>query len=705
MRGVRWFSFLVFLLSSAALTARAEVPLKPAQGFIGAPSGTQQVTLGNSTVPLTGPWKFHIGDSPQAAGTKGMAWAQPDYDDSGWETVDLTPADAASGRALGGWGSRGHKGYAGYAWYRIRIAVHTPAGEKLALAGPANFDDAYQVFLNGRLLGGFGRFDGKRPEFFYSQPAVFPLANMQNFGAGDDAGEVIAFRFWMSPSTLLNGPNVGGLHTPPLLGTAEAIRAAYQLGWLDLVKLNLVWALSGVLYFVLAAIAFILLLFNRSDRVYLWMAASFLAMSVGGAETAIAAWTQAFTVTTELWICYVLVVPTITFVWFMLVWDWFRIERPRWLPAGVAVLALVLATGYAGELSLLYPVVPSALVPAFYLVAQGTYLVFVLLMIWLTIRYVLGHGVESWLLVVALLFSSVDWLSRQLTFLQLRRAYYPFGILLSLQQIAGFLFAMAMCALLLRRWVLSAQAQRVMAQEMKQAQEVQRLLIPEALPVLPGFALESEYRPAQQVGGDFFQIIAHPTDGSVLIVLGDVTGHGLQAAMLVSLLVGAIRTATDTNFGPMHVLQTLNQRLFGRSQANATCLALRLVPDGAVTLANAGHLPPYLNGKEMAMEGALPLGVIENAEFSLLQFQLNENDRLILITDGIIEAQNENQELFGFARTSELMRQQKSPAEIAAAAKAFGQQDDITVVRIVRAGVTESCERKADLATAIPIAV
>jgi len=219
------------------------------------------------------------------------------------------------------------------------------------------------------------------------------------------------------------------------------------------------------------------------------------------------------------------------------------------------------------------------------------------------------------------------------------------------------------------------------------------------LPTIAGFTIESEYRPAQQVGGDFFQIIAHPTDGSVLIVLGDVTGHGLQAAMMVSLLVGTIRTETRHTNNPLAILAALNERLLGRGNANATCLALRLAPDGACTLANAGHLPPYLNGKEMAMEGALPLGVIAGAEFSLMHFQLKENDRLVLITDGVIEAQNASKELFGFDRTSELMGQQKSPAEIAAVAQAFGQEDDITVVRVVReAKVAERTEAEPALA-------
>lgn len=227
-----------------------------------------------------------------------------------------------------------------------------------------------------------------------------------------------------------------------------------------------------------------------------------------------------------------------------------------------------------------------------------------------------------------------------------------------------------------------------MKQEIEQARQVQQVLIPEALPSVPGFALESEYRPAQQVGGDFFQILGGD-DGSVLAVIGDVSGKGLKAAMLVSLIVGAIRNQMETNSDPLSMLESLNRRLIGRGNAQATCLVLRIASDGEVTLANAGHLPPYLNGKEMVMEGALPLGVTARAEFSVMQFPLQPGDRLTLLTDGIVEAQSETRELFGFARTHELVQQDRPAAEIAAAAQSFGQNDDITVLRVEFTGATE----------------
>jgi serine phosphatase RsbU (regulator of sigma subunit) len=86
------------------------------------------------------------------------------------------------------------------------------------------------------------------------------------------------------------------------------------------------------------------------------------------------------------------------------------------------------------------------------------------------------------------------------------------------------------------------------------------------------------------------------------------------------------------------VLRALNQRLMGRGDAQATCLALRIEADGSVTLANAGHMAPYLNGEPLPMEGALPLGMIEGAESSVMHFQLKPGDKLVLMSDGIAEA-------------------------------------------------------------------
>jgi serine phosphatase RsbU (regulator of sigma subunit) len=108
-----------------------------------------------------------------------------------------------------------------------------------------------------------------------------------------------------------------------------------------------------------------------------------------------------------------------------------------------------------------------------------------------------------------------------------------------------------------------------------------------------------------------------------------------------------------------------------------------------VTLANAGHMAPYLNGEPLPMEGALPLGMIEGAESSVMHFQLKSGDRLMLLSDGVAEATDANGKLFGFERVSELLRKPKSAAEVAGAAQEFGQEDDISVISVTRTSVQE----------------
>ena len=98
----------------------------------------------------------------------------------------------------------------------------------------------------------------------------------------------------------------------------------------------------------------------------------------------------------------------------------------------------------------------------------------------------------------------------------------------------------------------------------------------------------------------------------------------------------------------------------------------------------------YLNGEPLPMEGALPLGLIEGAECSVMRFQLKEGDRLILTSDGVAEATDPDGHLFGFQRVHELLRTAKSVADIASAAQAFGQEDDINVISVTRTAMSES---------------
>ena len=238
----------------------------------------------------------------------------------------------------------------------------------------------------------------------------------------------------------------------------------------------------------------------------------------------------------------------------------------------------------------------------------------------------------------------------------------------------------AILALLFRDQRQVTQERALFAGELLAARNVQQYLIPAHLPSTPGFSVASEYRPARDVGGDFFQILPQHSDGSLLIVVGDVAGKGIEAGMLATLIVGSVRTAASFTSDPARILALLNDRLCGRGLV--TCLALRIEQDGNATLVNAGHLPPYLNGKELPVDGALPLGAVLGTHFPSSQFTLAADDSLLLMTDGVVEAQDAHGRLFGFDRIAALLHSGADGAALANAAQTFGQNDDITVLSV-----------------------
>jgi Stage II sporulation protein E (SpoIIE) len=133
-----------------------------------------------SAVALSGPWKFRTGDSPKVTGSEVPLWAQTNFDDSGWQdyTIDpkhsaATAAEAIQAGALPGWQSHGHPGYTGYAWYRIRFQP-PPDTDTHALLMPQYVDEVYEVYLNGRLIGGLGRLNGWHL-FHPPQPKLFSI--------------------------------------------------------------------------------------------------------------------------------------------------------------------------------------------------------------------------------------------------------------------------------------------------------------------------------------------------------------------------------------------------------------------------------------------------------------------------------------------------------------------------------------------------
>ena len=221
--------------------------------------------------------------------------------------------------------------------------------------------------------------------------------------------------------------------------------------------------------------------------------------------------------------------------------------------------------------------------------------------------------------------------------------------------------------------------------ELEAAREIQQRLVPQSIPAFTGCQIETAYLPAEEVGGDFYQILPRQ-DGSLVIAIGDVSGKGLKAAMTGVLTIGALRTLAFEGLDPAAILMRLNAELVrAANDGFVTCFCMVLSSCGTLRFANAGHLAPFCNGREINVPGTLPLGIDPQAIYEDSALMLQPTDRLVLLSDGVVEAQSATGELFGFERTCQISVQ--TAQSIAEQARRFGQTDDITVLTLNRLAV------------------
>ena len=664
----RYLRVLLLVAVWFGLAAAAQKPVGEAKAA--EPGAISRITLGDSDADLAGPWKFHTGDD--------LAWAQPGFDDSGWGSMDLTPPKGSHGYAPG-WTSMGYPGYSGFAWYRLQVDI-TGTGERLALQMPDNADDAYQVFVNGQQIGEFGAFGKDRVTAYNSQPRGFPLP--KNIRGGVIS---IAIRMWMDSATRFVSPDAGGMHSPPVLGTAADIASQVQLDWDYEDHLVGSGFLETLILLLALVVALSLSWLDRSEEAFRWLGLVSLAILADNAITLAVNYTAILGQTPYVILVQVILVNLYIGLWVIFWGYWFRLKHLLRLHAVVWTLVLLLMAGTAMVRPPLYgqvvPLHAGASIETARLVLKLILAAVLLVVTYLGIR---KDKVEGWMALPAVLLAAIANYQRELHMIHVQTRFAVLGYSINLGTVSTCLSLLLVTVMVSRRFLQSERKKEQWKLEIEQARNVQQVLIPEKLPEIPGLRIQSEYRPAREVGGDFFQIIPGQTEGSVSIVLGDVTGKGVQAGMLVALIVGAIRTEVQHGVAPELILQGVNDQMSERKGVSATCVMLSIDPDGVVTLANAGHLAPYLNGKEMEMEGALPLGVIGGMDFPVMQFQMEPGDSLMMMSDGIAEAQNAAGALFGFERVHELMSRQISAAELATEAQNFGQEDDILVLNIRR---------------------
>ena len=604
-------------------------------------------------------WLVHAGDDP--------AYAKPDFDDSQWTLFDpstsinkLFPQTRPD-----------------VIWYRLRVKVD-PTQTGLALK-ELELGRAFEIYVNGERLIASGQISPYAP--YTLNARVMQRIPDRLLATGS---LVIALRVHIS-SVEWTAQNPGFDASNLTIGQANTL---YRYDWLSIIGQNALEWFGQLLLIALGTVALVLYISQRRQTEYLWIFGlgvfNFLQLPIHVLfkfQNVPMAWEVAADML-RLFHPYLWVSLYFSFVGQRIGWRW-RIYL-GFTGIGFALSALqgsilpafetlqVLETlPYVVLLSIVTPIVLLKHLRRGNREAGILLIPVILLSLYVYAEVVLGtmFGIPAWRSIAIQGFDLVE-----------RFPAGPFSI--SLDDVSGILSTLSLAIIMLMRSTSLSRRQAQLESELAAAQQVQQILVPEHTESVAGFTVESIYQPAQQVGGDFFQIL--PVDnGGLLVVVGDVAGKGLPAAMMVSVLVGAIRGIAEYTCDPSEMLANLNERLIGRTQGSfSTALAAHISAGGLVTISNAGHLSPYLDGREIELLGALPLGIQPHARYESSQFHLAPGSRLTFYSDGVVEARNQKGELFGFDRGKAISTE--PAAAIVEAAKNFGQEDDITVVAIAR---------------------
>lgn len=617
----------------------------------------------HGVVRLDGPWRFQMGDDPQ--------WAQPGFDDSSWLNVTLDKSLS----------DQGFETYAGYAWYRLRIQPQqlTPGGVSdnapLHLLVTPHSIGQLAVYVNG-VEAGHSRGMTDSPSMFQSRPFDVTLPQAGN------GPLVIAVRSWAAPGIPISHGLLEGVEAGAADDIADRLALAIARHWDQTVIAELV---VSFLFLGVAILAFILYLAQRHHSEYLWLGLLCVSAAVMGTVEVL---NQLALISTSvyrigaLWSGRIFMAVTIEFVLR------FTGTGRRQFARGFQIAVLILPFLSILRLQTTYQVLS--------ITAEVIFCVLITVLLYRAWRR--GFLEAGIMLVPFFLAATADSIDTVLDYMsgkhwvseKFANHHFHFGpIEYSTGHATYLIFLTSVIAVILYRFVRVSQDEQRSNAEIAAARSVQAMLIPTQLPSNNYFMLESAYVPVSGVGGDFFQVLP-VDDGSMLIVVGDVSGKGLQAAMNASTLVGAFRN--ELSHEPATILRHLNHVMFGSGAGLdavmakdavatfATCLCARIYRNGAMEIANAGHLSPYRDGREVELPPGLPLGVIPGMTYEQTTFQLEQGDRLIFLSDGVVEATNDKGELFGFERTQQVSNE---PARyIAQTAKRFGQNDDITVISI-----------------------
>ena len=544
--------------------------------------------------------RYHFGDDAR--------WADPAFDDSAWPVAasGVVPSVAGHGDS--------------FVWVRLRVPVPARLEAPLALhlTGLGLQPTTWQAFVNGVPAGGQGIFP---PRADPTEPPVSPVMVLPIGLSPPGSTALVAVREWQAPIFFET-------HAPSrpaaVIDEARVLDLAVRASAADALAAN---APEDALSALLALMGVVLLFFWRSSRgrEYLW-AAIFMITPLLMAILYSDQMTSRISYH-ELAMAWAAVYVSGLIAEIELMWTLFGLRsRPLhilWHALWVAFIAAQICEAWfldSPGIERLCRVVILSLVPAFdailfpvcirELFRRGGNRAFAAAMCVMEVTIALaafGYSVHA--------------------------AMGPFT--LDFFQLTITLVDLTIAGLLIRRAVQAWREANALRVEFGAAREVQQHLVT-APPAVPGFRIESAYLPAAQVGGDFYAVRLLDS-GGLQIVVGDVSGKGLRAAMTVSAVVGALRAMPVLT--PARVLTDLNRSLAGSvGQGFVTCCVARIAADGTMTIANAGHLAPYRNGAEMECGSGLPLGITPDLECEERRVTLAPGDTLTFLSDGVVEA-------------------------------------------------------------------
>jgi len=383
---------------------------------------------------LNGPWKFIVGDNVQ--------YALSDYDDSGWETMDLAAPPGAHDDDVGlsgfipGWTSKGHSNYSGYAWYRLKVSLDSLSGNNLALVAPPAVDDAYQLFINGSLLGSAGNFSGRIPIVYSIQPRMFLLPE----NVKKEKIFTIAFRVWMSPTSL--GPDAGGIHIAPALGEKTHVEKKYRFQWTQTIKGYIVEVALPVMFILLAVTLYLLNRSSKPTKSCKWFIAALVLTGLMRLNQAVYTWFQIESGHQSDIIGPVILKSLVLGSWLMAWREWFDLHQPKWFPKMIAILCLL----YMGAQLLGVSWVTNSIIHTHFLtIADYIRLLLLALMLFTFYQGIQKQGAKDLLVLLAALLVSIALFPKEVSELHvIPGIWFPYGVGVSRGQFfyAGFVFVM-----------------------------------------------------------------------------------------------------------------------------------------------------------------------------------------------------------------------------------------------------------------------